>query len=235
MKGSYKSLVEVEYFLEEVCKATTDQLEWNNPEGQQYPHDMRKPLTLIPSSRDRRVISFDHFIKNDLAYLSGGVSSRSYATLVMKTKVADYGHIKWTEDLVPNTIIIAIKKLMIVEWNNYKHLEWITVRRDDDKQYTFKESDYNRLCLQDIEDMLLVLVQGKLTNLNIKERLSLGVSIRMFTRIIIIQRRVEDLQLGVESCQKKLDLIKPDTYSSDLKRTTPYTAYSNLRGFIYQN
>ncbi|GJZ67182.1 hypothetical protein Tco_0630422 [Tanacetum coccineum] len=99
MKGSCKSLVELEYFLEEVCKATTDQLDWNNPEGQQYPHDLRKPLPLIPNSRGRRVIPFDHFINNDLAYLSGGVSSRTYATSVTKTKAADYGHIKWIEDL----------------------------------------------------------------------------------------------------------------------------------------
>ncbi|GKA17979.1 hypothetical protein Tco_0697816 [Tanacetum coccineum] len=33
MKGSCKSLVELEYFLEEVYKATTYQLVWNNPEG----------------------------------------------------------------------------------------------------------------------------------------------------------------------------------------------------------
>nr|GFB55699.1 hypothetical protein [Tanacetum cinerariifolium] len=31
-------------------------------------------------------------------------------------------------------------------------------------------------------------------------------------------RRVEDLQLGVESYQKKLNLTKLDTYQSDLKR-----------------
>ncbi|GKD11384.1 hypothetical protein Tco_1191069, partial [Tanacetum coccineum] len=72
MKGSCKSLVELEYFFEEVCKATTDQLDWNNPEGQQYPHDLRKPLPLIPNSRGRQVIPFDHFINNDLAYLSSG-------------------------------------------------------------------------------------------------------------------------------------------------------------------
>ncbi|GJT29754.1 hypothetical protein Tco_0910029 [Tanacetum coccineum] len=101
MKGSCKSLVELEYFLEEVYKATTNRLDWNNPEGQQYPHDFCKPLPLIPNSRGCRVIPFDHFINNDLAYLSGGVSSRTYATLVMKTKVTDYGHIKWIEDLVP--------------------------------------------------------------------------------------------------------------------------------------
>ncbi|GJV77656.1 hypothetical protein Tco_1509240 [Tanacetum coccineum] len=214
MKGSCKSLVELEYFLEEVYKATTDQLDWINPDGQQYPHDQRKPLPLIPNSRGRRVIPFDHFINNDLAYLSGGVSSRTYTTSVTNTKVADYGHIKWIEDLVPNTIesardvysrhrIIAITKLKIVEWQNYKHLDWITIR--------------------------------KLKNLTIEERQALGVKLRMFTRSIVIRRHVEDLQLGVESYQKKINLTKPDTYRSDLKRKTTYTAYSNPRGFIYQN
>nr|GFC32626.1 hypothetical protein [Tanacetum cinerariifolium] len=57
----------------------------------------------------------------------------------------------------------------------------------------------------------------------------------MFTRSIVIQRRVEDLQLGVESYQKKLNLTKPDTYRFDLKRKEAYTTYSNQRGFIYQN
>nr|GEV66938.1 hypothetical protein [Tanacetum cinerariifolium] len=52
---------------------------------------------------------------------------------------------------------------------------------------------------------------------------------------IVIQRRVEDLQLGVESYQKKLNLTKPDTYHSDLKRNEAYIAYTNPRGFIYQN
>ncbi|GJS33813.1 hypothetical protein Tco_0532195 [Tanacetum coccineum] len=184
--------------------------------GQQYPHDLRKPLPLISNSQGRRVIPFNHFINNDLVYLSGGVSSRTYTTSVTKTKAADYGNIKWIEDLVPNTMwsqvlvsydkhalwgishwrrkrqqfygfaanresardvyskrrIIAVTKLQIVEWHNYKHLDWITVRRDDDKLYTFKEGDFNRLRIQDIEDMLLLLVQGKLTNLTIEERLA---------------------------------------------------------------
>nr|GEV71178.1 putative reverse transcriptase domain-containing protein [Tanacetum cinerariifolium] len=48
-------------------------------------------------------------------------------------------------------------------------------------------------------------------------------------------RRVKDLQLGVKSYQKKLNLMRPDTYRSDLKRREAYTAYSNPRGFIYQN
>nr|GFC77386.1 hypothetical protein [Tanacetum cinerariifolium] len=57
----------------------------------------------------------------------------------------------------------------------------------------------------------------------------------MFMRSIVIQRHVEGIQLGVESYQKKLNLTKSDTYISDLKRKEAYTAYSNPRGFIYQN
>nr|GEU94577.1 hypothetical protein [Tanacetum cinerariifolium] len=95
--------------------------------------------------------------------------------------------------------------------------------------------DYNRLRIQDIEDMLLLLVQGKLTNLTVDERLAFDISLRMFTSSVVIQRRMEDLQLGVESYQKKINLTKPDTYRSDLKRKEAYTAYSNPRGFIYHN
>nr|GEV04237.1 putative AC transposase [Tanacetum cinerariifolium] len=126
MRGSCTSLTELEYHLEEVYKATTDQLDWVNPEG---------------------------------------ASSRKYTTSVTKTKAADYGHIKRIEDLVPRTMwiqqpidynrrIIAVTELKIMEWHDYKHLNWISVRRDDDQIYKFKEGDFKRLRLQDIEDML---------------------------------------------------------------------------------
>ncbi|GKA92068.1 hypothetical protein Tco_0813993 [Tanacetum coccineum] len=128
-----------------------------------------------------------------------------------------------------------ITKVEIVEWQGYKHLDWITVRRDDDVLYKFKEGDFHRLRIQDIEDMLLLLVQGKVTNLNVEERIAFNVSLRMFTRSVVIQRRMEDFQLGVESYQKKLNLTKPDTYRSNLRRQDAYTPYSDPRGFIYEN
>nr|GEZ41329.1 hypothetical protein [Tanacetum cinerariifolium] len=182
-------------------------LDWVNPEGQQYPHDLLQPLPLIPDNRGRRVIPFNYFINNDLEYLRGGASSRKYTTSVTKTKAADYGHIKWIEDLVPlnwesaldvysKRRIIAVIELKIVEWHDYKHLDWISVRHDDDQIYKFKEGDFKRLRLQDNKDMLLLLVQGKLSNLTVEERFAFNVSLRMFTRSTVIKRRVEDLQLG---------------------------------------
>nr|GEZ00417.1 hypothetical protein [Tanacetum cinerariifolium] len=127
---------------EEVYKATTNQLDLVNPEGQQYPHNLLQPLPLIPDNRGRRVIPFDHFINNDLEYVRGGASSRKYTTSVTKTKAADYGHIKWIEDLFygyavnresaldvySKRRIITVTELKIVEWHDYKYLDWILVR-----------------------------------------------------------------------------------------------------------
>nr|GEX99163.1 hypothetical protein [Tanacetum cinerariifolium] len=106
MKGSCKSLIELKYHLEEVYKATTYQLDWVNPEGQQYPHNLLQPLPLIPDNRGHRVIPFAYFINNDLEYLQRGASSRKYTTSVTKTKAVNYGHIKWIKDLVPRTMWI---------------------------------------------------------------------------------------------------------------------------------
>nr|GEV94306.1 hypothetical protein [Tanacetum cinerariifolium] len=98
IKGTCKSVVELEYHLEEVFKATNDRLDWYNPEGKSYPHDLSKPLSLILNERGRQVIPLDHFINNDLEYLKGGSSSKKYTTSITKTKAADYGQVKWIED-----------------------------------------------------------------------------------------------------------------------------------------
>nr|GFA36782.1 hypothetical protein [Tanacetum cinerariifolium] len=118
MRGSCTSLTELEYHLEEVYKATTDQLDWVNPKGQQYPYNLLQPVPLIPDNRGRRVILFEHFINNDLEYLRGGALSRKYTIFITKTKAADYGHIKWIEDLVPREMWIQ----QPIDYN--KHALW---------------------------------------------------------------------------------------------------------------
>nr|GEZ75678.1 hypothetical protein [Tanacetum cinerariifolium] len=55
----------------------------------------------------------------------------------------------------------------------------------------------------------------------------------MTTVILKRLKWVEDLQLGVESYQKKLNLTKPDTYRSHLRDKTAYTSHSDPHGIIY--
>ncbi|GJX52680.1 hypothetical protein Tco_0281049, partial [Tanacetum coccineum] len=105
-------VAELDYHLEEVFKATNEQLDWNNPEGTSYPHNL----------------------------------------------------------------IISLK---IMQFFGYSHLEEITVHGQDDVIYKFREGDFKRLRRQDIEDMLLLLVQGKLTNLSLDERYALNVALRI--------------------------------------------------------
>ncbi|GKF84053.1 hypothetical protein Tco_0248951, partial [Tanacetum coccineum] len=57
----------------------------------------------------------------------------------------------------------------------------------------------------------------------------------MFTRRIVILKRVEDLQLGVESYQKKLNITRPQTFKAGIIKLTPYTTYNNTQGVIYQD
>ncbi|GJU09662.1 hypothetical protein Tco_1132058 [Tanacetum coccineum] len=201
--------------------------------------NLRKRLLLIQDHRGRQIIPKDYFINNDLEYLKHGDLSRRYSTSVTKTKAATY-ELKWIKDLVPELWnvysrrrIITVTRLKIVKKYDYGHLEEIEVHRDDQKLYTFKEGDFKRLPLYDIEDLLLLLVQQKLTNLTIDERYDLNMALHMYTRRIVIQRLVKDLQLGVESYQKKLNLTKPDTYRSNLRNKTAYTSYSDPHGIIY--
>nr|GEW19976.1 hypothetical protein [Tanacetum cinerariifolium] len=94
---------------------------------------------------------------------SGGSSSKKYTTSITKTKAADCGQVKCIEDKVSR-----IWSLVKVVYD--KHLEEIIVRRQDDQLYKFREGNFKRLRRQDIEDMLLLLVRNKLTNLNLEER-----------------------------------------------------------------
>nr|GEZ47091.1 hypothetical protein [Tanacetum cinerariifolium] len=101
MRGSCTSLTELEYQLEE-------------------------PLPLIPDNQGRRVIPFDHFINNDLEYLREarplGVSHWG------RKRQQFYGYAVNREsalDVYSKRRIIAVTKLKIVEWHDYKHLDWI--------------------------------------------------------------------------------------------------------------
>nr|GEU48363.1 copia protein [Tanacetum cinerariifolium] len=57
----------------------------------------------------------------------------------------------------------------------------------------------------------------------------------MFTRCLILKIRVEDLQLGVESYQKKLNITKPQKNFPEIKFKEPYTPSYNPPGIIYED
>ncbi|GKC79945.1 hypothetical protein Tco_1130719 [Tanacetum coccineum] len=207
--------------------------DWNNK--QQV--DFRPPQTYISvtARAEKPPTSFDELMDTPINF-SAFVMNRINITNLTQELLHNPEGKPYPFDLRKPLLLIPdhrVTRLKIMKRYDYDHLDEIEVRREDRQLYTFKEGDFPRLHLKDIEDMLLLLVQQKLTNLTIDEHYDLNVALRMLTRSIVIQRQVEDLQLGVESYQKKLNLTKPDTFRQDLRKRTEYTAYSDPQGVIY--
>ncbi|GJZ98759.1 hypothetical protein Tco_0671212 [Tanacetum coccineum] len=76
-------------------------------------------------------------------------------------------------------------------------------------------------------------VENRLTNLSGNDVSDFAIALRMFTRSMVIQKRVEDLQLGVKSYQKKINVTKPETTRPGIRKKDPYTPYQDPQGFIY--
>ncbi|GJU59004.1 hypothetical protein Tco_1236770 [Tanacetum coccineum] len=125
---------------------------------------------------------------------------------------------------------VSVKKL-----HGYGYLEEIVVKRSDQQLYKFKEGDFVDLHLNDIEDMLLLVVQHKLFHLYGNVIVEFILALRMFTRSLILKRRVEDLQLGVESYQKKLNITKPQKTFPEIEFKEPYTPSYDPPGIDYED
>ncbi|GKD11944.1 hypothetical protein Tco_1196351 [Tanacetum coccineum] len=108
-------------------------------------------------------------------------------------------------DVYSTKCILAVTHVKVMRKHGYGYLEEIVVRRADNVLYRLKEGDFLRLRINDIEDMLILVVQNWLTNLLGDDVANFAIALRMFTRSLVIQKRVEDLQLGVESYQKKIN------------------------------
>nr|GEU57761.1 uncharacterized mitochondrial protein AtMg00810-like [Tanacetum cinerariifolium] len=185
---------------------------FNLLKGCVYPFDLSMPLPSIEVQR-HQVVPANFFINNDLEYLKGESSSSKYATSTTRTKAAKYDNIKGKEDLVPTLWIpksphdvyskrriIAVTSVKVMRWYDYGYLQKIVVQRDDNVLSKFKEGDFPRLNLCDIEDMLLLPVQTKLSNHDVDDRYDLGGELYKFCdeTLSSVQRVLHDIASNLE-------------------------------------
>nr|GFD16851.1 hypothetical protein [Tanacetum cinerariifolium] len=142
----------------------SEKLDWESPEGGDYPFDLSKPLPLIKSGKHQRV-PFEFFINNDLKYLQGGILTMTYTTSTTKTKreqrTSFYAFARGMQSrgyVYPTKRILAVTYVSVMRKHRYRSLEEIVVRRADNDLYRFKEGDFLRLRINDIENMLLLVV-----------------------------------------------------------------------------
>ncbi|GJR14436.1 hypothetical protein Tco_0797088 [Tanacetum coccineum] len=136
LKGTCKSLTELEYHLEECSKATTERLDWYNPEGKPYLFDLSKPLPLIPDHRGHQVIPEDYFINNDLNPVKVIYDKHAYCGTSHwgPKRQHFYGfttNMTSSKDVYSRKRIIAVTRHKIIMKYDYGHLEEIEVRKED--------------------------------------------------------------------------------------------------------
>nr|GEW28934.1 hypothetical protein [Tanacetum cinerariifolium] len=167
---------------------------------------------LLKGHPSHLTVAADYFFNNDLEYLESYDLERMYIALITKTKAAQY-EIKRIEDMgewrklwhrsqlnkfskhnvYSTKKIMGVKSVSVKKLHRYGHLEGVVVKRVDRQLYKFKEGDFMDLHLNDIEDMLLLAVQHKLFHLTNNDIVYFIVALRMFTRSLVIMKRVEDL------------------------------------------
>ncbi|GJS89930.1 hypothetical protein Tco_0772566 [Tanacetum coccineum] len=136
-------------------------------------------------------------------------------------------HFKPNHDVFSTKRIIEVTHVEVEKWYYYGYIKEIEVRREDNQLYKFKEGDFPRLNLRDIEDLLLLLVQKKISNLEKDVLYELNVALWMFTRRIVILKLVEDLQLGIiyQDKIKRHKLIRLDELYKFCDGTLKYVRF----------
>ncbi|GKC63934.1 hypothetical protein Tco_1096532 [Tanacetum coccineum] len=131
--------------------------------------------------RSRALNGIHHWEDSRIEFFKAEMSTRTEGNVYLDLRIK-------------SVVRIVVKK----KWG-YDFLTTIVVRRFDDKEYEFSYADLPRLSLSDVEDMFLLQVQDKLHHLLLEFVKDFNNTLLLFIRRVMIQNRVEDIQLGVES------------------------------------
>ncbi|GJT22709.1 hypothetical protein Tco_0892646 [Tanacetum coccineum] len=208
----------------EPVEEPTDKIDLVNPEGHRIVPNISNPLPL-GGPPGQVTIQPQFFFNQDLEYLLTGDKERNKALSISKLKSAlylDFG----LEELVPSLWIkqfyinkhsepsdrdavrshmriLSVISIKTYERYGYNYLREIVLRRADYNEYKISEKDFKSLHPNDFEDLNILHIQGKLDHLPKQDKVNLHNAVSLWTRNIVIRKRVEDLQLGIEAYQTK--------------------------------
>ncbi|GJX09951.1 hypothetical protein Tco_0199810 [Tanacetum coccineum] len=168
--------------------------------------------------------------------------TKHYAAKYYKQGIEDMISDRWSKEThryifealngIHHWIKSVVHAVVKKKWG-YGFLTSIVVKRFDDKEYEFSYADLLRLSLNDVEDMYLFQVQDKLHHLPLEFVKYFHNALLLFIRRVIIQNRVEENQLEVESYQKTLNLTKPMMFFEGIDQKTPFLISETHKGVVY--
>ncbi|GJZ36869.1 (R)-mandelonitrile lyase-like protein [Tanacetum coccineum] len=219
LKRQYKNYVELEYHVDQLKAAMTEKAQWSNGDS-----DLTKPRSF-----KNRCLK----VQNPIVASTTTTST----TLWIEDMISD----RWSKE-VHLYHVDALNG--IHQWDDMRkdffkaemgNMSTHKVKRIDNKEYEFSYADLSRLNLNDIEDMYLLKVHGKLHHLKLEFEIDFINALLLCIRRVMIKNRTEDTQLGVESYQRTLNLTKPKFYFSGINHKIPYTTTETKKGVVFLN
>nr|GEV17789.1 hypothetical protein [Tanacetum cinerariifolium] len=240
VKVFHPNVIHLRYQMEECHKLLTDSVD-----DSILRHNVSKPLPL-GGPPGQVTIQSDFFFNKDLEYLRYGSKGSRPALSILKMKVAYYPDVSleqmvsdqiWIEeeckyDIVAIAVrthmrILSVVRIKVFSMYRYDYMKKIVLRRADLNKHIIVERDFKYLYLSDFEDLYLLNLQGHLNHMPPKDKKILTITVNLWTRHLVIQQRVEDFQLGIESYQIQLNLTKPRWDATGFEYKHDYTHQTN--------
>ncbi|GJV51641.1 hypothetical protein Tco_1447382 [Tanacetum coccineum] len=137
------------------------------------------------------------------------------------------------EESYSNSKIVQVIKAYWELGHEHKFITEIVARRANKYLVSITEPDYKNLNKNDIEDIYLLIMNGK-----VPDYADTGLlwSLSVFIRSTVIWERVHDFQLGIESYQQKVNLTAPTMTFPGIEDHEMFSIiYEPVHGIIYKN
>ncbi|GJW54403.1 hypothetical protein Tco_0098488 [Tanacetum coccineum] len=131
--------------------------------------------------------------------------------------------------------ILSVVRIEVFSLYGYDYMKKIVIRRADNQEYTIVESDFKDLYPSDFKDLYLLNLQGHLNHLPPKDKKILSTVVNLWLRNLVIKKRVEDFQLGIESYQTQLNLTKPRWEAIGLEFMHDYKILNSPRAVVFRD
>ncbi|GJW16170.1 hypothetical protein Tco_0020303 [Tanacetum coccineum] len=186
-------------------------------------------------------------INQDLLYLKKGssgpekivLSLHKFPAIIFNDDAIEERTSRWKEpgktkeEVYSNSKIIQVIKTSWELGHEHKFITEIVARRANECIVSITEPDYKNLNKNDIEDMYLLIMNGKVPDY---AETGLLWSLSVFIRSSVIWERVHDFQLGIESYQQKVNLTAPTISFPGVEKHKMFSIiYEPVHGIIYKN
>ncbi|GJX35339.1 hypothetical protein Tco_0246896 [Tanacetum coccineum] len=169
-----------------------------NPEGHRLVPDVSKPLPLgRPPGQSER--EYDISVAYGIFYWW---FKRKEFYIIRQSAPSDRSIV------MSHMWILSVVSLKTYERYGYTFLKEIVLCRADYNEHKISKAKFKNLHPNDFEDLYLLHLQGQLNHLSGDDKVHLFNAVNLWIRNIVIRKRVEDLQLGIEKIMRETEVHK---------------------------